>query len=360
MSSSHRPFQPPIRLILTVTIALFALLAATTFAGDNTPVTFSATGFVSEDSENAINACTQNLHTARPKYRKDVILSTFARKEPTSSSAGMLHDVESGLPNLISLKLQRKYNIDTKGRLQYSAFATDIIGEQTTAQHAREITQQKQSQYLISGSVLEMSMRNWDTTYSPNLWQSVKNTAFDYFYLPKYFDSRDRHFSFSLDVREATTGEVVFKRNYHTTGVWKIRRPTDIGFRSARFWDTHYGKNIQKITDRASSDIAHAIHCQPYITHVDTRMGSREVKVLKGANSGLMAGDSLELFQVVVRPNNAYDSYNTHLINSHTHLTLQAVYPSHSIALAHNDTPLNGEYVAIVSPPTELQDEQEI
>lgn len=298
----------------------------------------------------AARACTQNIHATPLKYRNDIVLTAFARRDASTSKAGMLYDVEHGLPHLIGLKLERKYNVNIRTQLRTAASLLYHTNEQRASQHAHELTQRLQAQYIVSGEVIEMSMQRDETTYRADLGQGSINTLFDFFHLPKSWDSRSRHFAFSINVRESTTGQTVFKRNYHTEGVWKIRTPTKVGFTAARFWKTHYGKNIQIIADRAGNDIAHAIHCQPFVIAMDSSPEAHNIKLKSGANSGLAVGDKIELFQVVVRANTEYQSYNTQLVKSNAQVILHEVYPNYSIAMIDENTPLFGEYVGIILP----------
>lgn len=298
----------------------------------------------------AAQACTQNIHATPLKYRNDIVLTAFARRDANTSKAGMLYDVEHGLPHLIGLKLERKYNVNIRTQLHTAAPRLYYDDEQRASQHTHELTQRLQAQYVVSGEVIEMSMQDDETTYRADLGQGSINTLFDFFHLPKSWDSRIRHFAFSINVRESTTGQTVFKRNYHTEGVWKIRAPTKVGFTAARFWKTHYGKNIQIIADRAGSDIARAIHCQPFVIAMDSSPETHSIKLKSGANSGLTVGDKIELFQVVIRANTEYQSYNTQLVKSNTQVVLHEVYPNYSIAILDENTLLFGEYVGIISP----------
>lgn len=331
------------------TIVLLLLFACNGSFAYQTPAK-QTTVYSSADTVNLVPACTQHPQSTQAQYRHNIIMTRFARRDPSFSSAGMLHDAEHGLPNLISFTLQQKYHLDTRAQLPYAALPVNQIGEQGATQFAHELTQKLQSQYFVSGEITDMSMQRPEATYNPNLWQSTKNIAFDFLHLRKNLDSRKRHFAFSINIREGTTGQTIFARNYHTSGVWKIRTPTEVGFNSTRFWRSHYGKNIRAIVDRASGDIARAIHCQPFIVAIDTMPEDNMIKLKSGANNGLAVGDTLELFQVLVRANTEYQSYNTHLIKNNTQITLQAVYPNYSIAILDSTTVLNGRYVGIVLP----------
>src|SRR5690606_6168988 len=125
-------------------------------------------------------------------------------------------------------------------------------------------------------------------------------------------------------------------------------QPMEIGFGSPRFWKSDYGRQISQLVARASDELAAAIECQPYIARIDAHPGQQQVVIHSGANNGLRAGDTLELYQLVMQQaTGEYDKFDTRLIKRNTPVYLTEVYPSHSVANISDEILLHGQYLAL-------------
>lgn len=281
-------------------------------------------------------------------YQKSITITAFPRLESNSSKAGGLHQVEHLLPQLLSQDLQKKHAINTPVQLNRGLVRVDYSNDQRLATQVQGIAQTHRTQFVVSGEVLDMSMSHPKATYDPNLYTRFVSELHDGLGAKTRFDKRDRHFSFQLSLRDGFTGQVLFEKRYATHGIWGIAKPRAVDFASPLFWQSDYGEQIAKLVASASDELARAIHCQPYIARVDARSGQQQIVLHSGANSGLRAGDKLELYQLVVRPiNGAYQLYDTRLVNRNTAIELREVYPSHSVALVDSDSLLDGQYLAI-------------
>lgn len=278
-------------------------------------------------------------------YRKSVAFTLFPRRIAASSSPGRLHQADQQLPALLAEALRNRHNTLTPLQLPHALPSVEQSSERQTAVQAQQLARKHQLQFVVSGEIEDMSLRYPAAAYTPGLYTRVINGIHTHWNSP--LDKRDRVFSFRLQLRDGFTGQLLSANHYQTFGKWKSRNP-DVGFGSPRFWQSDYGKQIRHLVARAADEMALSIHCQPYIARVDSRPGVQEVVIHSGANSGLRAGDRLELYQLVVQQSlSEYQTFDTRLVRRNTPLLLTEVYPSHSVARISDEVLLSGQYLAL-------------
>jgi len=289
-----------------------------------------------------------NTHcpNTRNIYKKSLALASFPRMQPTSSNPGALHQVELHLPMLLGANLHNRHKMLTPLQLQRGLTSADQHGETVAAAQTQQLAQKNRVQFVISGQVNDMSMEFPNTLSSPTHYSRFINGVHNLLHINTRLDKRSRVFSFYLEVRDGITGQRIYNNQYSTFGHWKPEPGTQVGFASARFWQTDYGKQVQHLVAKASDDLAQVIDCQPYMARVDTRPGQNLLVVHSGANNGLRTGDALELYQLVQEPTTGgYQQYDTRLIKRDAQVYLTETYPSHSVAQFADDLLMTGQYV---------------
>lgn len=276
--------------------------------------------------------------------QKSLVITRFLRSSPQTANAGNLFAAESEVPGLIRSQLNENYQSISPGVL-HSSFAAATLSDSQLKQQAQKIARQARTQFVLSGTIDDMSMTAPDTTYNPNLYRQAANAFHDLTHI-KMFDKRTRVLNLSVQLRDGFTGELLFSKQFSTSGIWNKRQP--VGFDSPAFYKTPYGKKIKSLTRKVSKEVAQVIHCQPFMASIDSQPGQAQILLHGGANNGLHAGDTLSLYQVVVVGSNTeYQINETRLVKRETRLHLSEVYPSHSIAQVEGGSYLNGHYLAV-------------
>lgn len=276
--------------------------------------------------------------------QKSLVITRFVRNSPQTANAGNLYAAESGVPELIRAQLSEQYQSIGPSVLP-QGFASTNLTEAQLKQQAQKIARQARTQFVLSGTIYDMAMATPETTYAPNLYRLTANAFHDVTGIEK-FDKRTRTLSMDVQLRDGFTGDLLFNKNYTTTGIWNQRKP--VGFDSAAFFKTPYGKQVVSLTDKISQELAQVIHCQPFMATIDSSPGQAQILLHGGANNGLHAGDNLYLYQVIVVGSNTdYQVADTRLVKRDTRLHLSEVYPSHSIAVVEGGSYLNGSYLAV-------------
>jgi len=277
-------------------------------------------------------------------YLKTLAIASFPRIQVNSSQFGQLARVEQHLPLLLGANLRNRHSLLVPAYLP--AAISNQRGESATAAQAIAVTRQNRVQFMVTGEVDDMSLYSPENTQSPSYFRRFMSGTIDMFNLETKLDKRERVFSFTLQVRDGITGQLVFNNQYKTVGQWNAPANEEMGFASPRFWQTDYGRKVQQLVASASDELAGSIRCQPYISRVDTRPFQQHVVIQSGINNGLRTGDSFDLYQLVYQPiTGEYQQFDTRLIKRNGRVYLTETYPSHSVGQVIDDTLSGGQYI---------------
>lgn len=275
------------------------------------------------------------------QWTKTLTITAMPRLIPHQSNAGNFYQAETHIPKMLAAELDKRIGVESR-LIPQTLISLD---EEKKRRLTQTIAMQQGTQFVLQGEILDMSMRDNSSVYSPGFLQSLRNHFTD-ITLMKFTDNRNRIFSLHLELRDGFTGELLMAESFNTKGIWKNTEP--VGFTSEAVWQSQYGRRIKKLIQNAGSKIAKNLECQPYMARVEVYPGQTELLLQGGANNGLHPGDALKLYQLVVMASpSQYDSYQTRLIKHDLQLELKEVYPSHSLAQLQGDNLLNGQYLAV-------------
>ena len=279
-------------------------------------------------------------------YKKSIAFVSFPRMVPVSSSLGALQQVEQHLPMLIGANLRNRHSMLTPTYLRQSFASANTRGEINAAAQAQALSKQNRVQFFVSGEVDDMTLTFPNTVENPSYYTRFISGAHNFLHINTPLDKRSRVFSFTLEVRDGFTGQVIFSNQYRTFGKWKASPETQMGFGSPRFWETDYGVQVQHLVAKASDEMASAINCQPYMARVDSSPGQQQIVIHSGTNNGMHSGDTLDLYQLVYQPvTGEYQRFDTRLVKRNGRVYLTEIYPSHSIGHVVDETLLSGQYL---------------
>lgn len=279
-------------------------------------------------------------------YQKNLAFFSFPRVKTDSSKVGALYKVEQHLPMLIGANLYNRHGIPAPLQLGNSFASAGERGELDTADQLQTLARQHRAQYFVTGDVDDMSLTYTDSVVDPGLYTRFVSGVHDLFHFNSRLDKRSRVFSFTLEVRDSITGQIVFAKRYKTFGKWNTSADAKEGFASPEFWKTDYGHQVQYLVGKASDELASSLQCQPFMARVDSRMSQDMVVIHSGASNGLQVGDAMELYQLVYEPvTGQYQRYETRLIKKRGKVYLTEVYPGHSVGHVVDEPLLNGQYV---------------
>lgn len=279
-------------------------------------------------------------------YKKSIAFVSFPRAVPLTSNLGALHQVEQHLPLLMGANLRNRHSMLTPTYLRQTFASASTRGELNAAAQAQALAKQNRVQFFVSGMVDDMTLTFPNSVQKPGYYTRFVSGVHNLLHVNTPLDKRSRVFSFTLEVRDGFTGQIIFSNQYQTFGKWKASSDTQMGFGSPRFWETDYGIQVQHLVAKASDDMASAINCQPYMARVDSSPGQQQVVIHSGTNNGMHSGDTLDLYQLVYQPvTGEYQRFDTRLVKRNGRVYLTEIYPSHSIGHVVDETLLSGQYL---------------
>jgi hypothetical protein len=289
---------------------------------------------------------TQCANGDKNLLQKSLLVTAFPRNNPGMANAGELYQVEQLVPQLLSQDLIDKHTAIIPVQLGESLSAASTSNDTQLAMQIQRLARSQHSQLVLSGEIVDMSMAHPEATYNPGLYTRTMNNFFDFIEARNRFDKRDRLFSFQVHLRDGFTGQQVFTKRYDTYGLWT--NTGKVGFGSALFWKSDYGKQVRGVIRKAAKDMGDVIQCQPFMAQIDSRPGQTQIILQSGSNNGLHTGDMLSLYQLVIEGSETqYQQHDIRLVNRNSAIELREVYPSHSVGVINNSTYLTGQFLAV-------------
>ncbi|HWV15032.1 MAG TPA: flagella assembly protein FlgT middle domain-containing protein [Cellvibrio sp.] len=280
------------------------------------------------------------------RLQKSILVTAFPQRHPKDGNAGNLYQAEYQLPELLGRQLAERNSTLLPQQLREALAAPEGGNQTQLAMQAQRLGSHYRSQIILSGEIVDMAMAKSDSTYNPGLYTRFVNGTLDLLGIHSLFDTRDRLFSFQVQLRDGFTGQTLFSKRYDTYGIWNEKKA--VGFGTPRFWQTDYGQQVKGLLKMASAEISEIIHCQPFIAQIDSRPGQTQIIVQGGANNGLHAGDTMALYQLVAQGSDTrYQEHNIRLVSRNAEIELREVYPSHSVGVITTPSYLTGQLLAM-------------
>ena len=251
-------------------------------------------------------ATEQYCHTHMANtYSKSVAITGFELIDPTQTTLGHLGNVDQQLASVISNQLNQvgrvqalnanHLKINPSSQTAPTSFNAQL--QLTQSQNAATLLG---TQYVVSGVIRDLSMTNQDAPYAKK-WDGLLSKV----KIKK--EARVRHFVFDLYVHDGYSGALLFQSRYSAKGTWNVKHHKKVGFATAAFNKTDYGKQVAQLIDKATTDISQVIACQPYVVKIENT--KQNILYLNaGAHSGLRPGDSVSVYktsQIFDREQNA-------------------------------------------------------
>lgn len=295
-----------------------------------------------------------------PGLRKTAVFTLFPRQVPESSRVGRLGNVDSQLPKELAARLYPSRNVlvQTADDIRLDS-DTRLLGDsQLLAYAVQNLADKYNTQYVITGTVVDMSMvspHKYPPAAASRFAKHTSNTVGAWFGRGKS-DDRERNFGFRVVVHDGLTGESIFDKVYNKVGIWNAKFAENTGFGSPRFWQTQYGEVANTLIDQAVSDMGEKLNCQPFMVQAQTVASDNTVYLPAGANQGVQVGNTFELYAQtkLTVPSQALSAYNAHaattikrLQSAGGVLTVTQTYPGYSLATTTSELKMNKQYIAI-------------
>ena len=219
----------------------------------------------------------------KDSYAKSLFVGPFQLQKPEHAQLGGLYQIpEVVSQHFYSYFKQNKRYIDARHlRTRQIAFAdsfTDDI-ESQMLHAARDIAAQYDVQYILFGTINDMSSYNEDNTNTLGVGVTVKK----------------RNYQMQLYVIDGINGETVFQKIYAANSPWPFDATMKLAVTGNNFWSSDYGKLINTYIARSAQDIEDAFACQTSLASVVAVYNNENLVINLGKVNGVRKGDKFKL-----------------------------------------------------------------
>ncbi|UTF58774.1 flagellar assembly protein T N-terminal domain-containing protein [Gilvimarinus sp. DA14] len=277
-------------------------------------------------------------------YSKSLLVTAFNNRKPQSVRVGKLYNAESAIAQTLAERLypQQNLEVQTQPELTLASGNRLLSNHYEVFNAVQLVASQYQTQYVVTGTIEDMSMANPDYFRYNSLGRTGNRvgSTLKSWVGANPADIRERQFSFRLMLHDGVTGTRIFDKTYSTRGLWDADYTAATGFASPGFWATDYGQAADKLLSQAALELGQKALCQPFMAPVKVSARDSQVYVLAGANSGVNVGDTFNIYAEGEAPFANIEHFGTMALApsaykklDHTSAQLQITqtYPGYSI-----------------------------
>ncbi|GAB3486149.1 flagellar assembly protein T N-terminal domain-containing protein [Marinomonas epiphytica] len=254
-------------------------------------------------------------------YKKAVGITGFDLQAPQQARLGELSNIARELPKSLADEINQRGFLRALSATNFALYP-DLINSPTSNNFDGSLSnitlagEKLGVQYLISGVIRDIS---------PVYLRSPDDKDAEAVPL----DSKERKFVVDIYLYDSFSGELLFQERYNESGNWDISDHARVGFGTARFWSTHYGKVVEQAIKKSALDTSEKLRCQPFMANV-FRIENNRIHIDAGSLAGIKQGDKFNVY----RRYEVFDrlqTAQTQLNNANISVTIKQVQPNFSI-----------------------------
>lgn len=259
-------------------------------------------------------------------YIKSVGITGFALQKPQQARLGGLENMPRELPKSFADEVNRQGYLRALSSTNMRIYP-DLINAPTSTNNDGSLTdvarigEELGVQYVVSGvirNISEVHEQHPDEKTPLNALLGWANK-----------EDNERLFEIDLFLYDGFSGALIFQHTYREVGNWDIKETQKVGFGSARFWSSHYGKVVAQTLKTMAIDTSEDLNCQPFVANIFRTQGN-QIYINAGATSGIKKGDQFQVYrryEIFDQLQNA----QTQLNNANINVTITQVQPNFAI-----------------------------
>ena len=217
------------------------------------------------------------------KYSKSIFVGPFDLETREHAQLGAIYNADEIIAQRIFTQLKYKSNkLDPRHVMTQSiAFTDDTHNNQElqTLQIAREIANKYDVQYLLFGTIKNMS----------DFYETTSNLLTD-------TTVHKRRFQMDIYVVDAINQITIMQKQYSALSEWPYSITHKFDLKSNTFWGTDYGRDIDQNINKVVSDVRQALYCQPTMATIIAQFNDQLVMNI-GHRNGVKKGDQFQLIR---------------------------------------------------------------
>ncbi|WP_230369037.1 flagella assembly protein FlgT middle domain-containing protein [Paludibacterium denitrificans] len=214
-------------------------------------------------------------------------------------------DLATALPTELARRLSANPSFAVRNANRLTVLPQATISEPATGWNTvREIGRREDAQFVVSGRVLSTAVTG--KGLRPTLFESNNTSQQGAYYTGPFagllggaikYQPTERQFDTELWVYDALTGALLANERISELGQGDVMPRPVLPFASAGFWQTDYGRAVDRALQRVTQRVADVIGCIPFSARVARVESGNRVYINAGGLDGLSPGDRLLLYK---------------------------------------------------------------
>lgn len=210
---------------------------------------------------------------ANLQLKKELLISPFYIENREQAIAGQLYELDQASTSLFIQKLE-----ESSGSSLIKLLPQSIRQKELSYADRGALQRNYGGRYLLKASLGDVSLgqrvgTNW------TFWSD---------------QDRERFYQLQLELSDIQEQKILFSQTYQTSAIWGFRETTVISPKTQRFWQTDYGKSIERVLNAAAQDVEEALRCETILAGI-TLVNQHKVLLNIGSKQGLKIGDVLTI-----------------------------------------------------------------
>ncbi|MCA1929487.1 flagellar assembly protein T N-terminal domain-containing protein [Rheinheimera sp.] len=210
---------------------------------------------------------------ANLQLKKELLISPFFIENREQAITGQLYDLDQASTKVFIQKLE-----ESSASSLIKLLPQSIRQKELNYADRGALQRNYGGRYLLRASLGDVSLgervgTNW------TFWSD---------------QDRERFYQLQLELSDIQEQKVLFSQTYQTSAVWEFRDTTVISPKTQRFWQTGYGKSIERVLNAAAQDVEEALRCETILADI-TLVQQHKVLLNLGSQQGLKLGDELTI-----------------------------------------------------------------
>lgn len=210
---------------------------------------------------------------ANLQLKKDLLISPFVIDNQEQAIAGQLHDLDDASTGLFIQKLE-----ESSGSSLTKLLPHPIRQKELSYADRSALQRNYGGRYLLKASLGDISLGE-HVGSGLAFWSE---------------QDRERYYQLQLELTDIQEQKVLLSQKYQTSAVWPFRDTTIVSPTTQRFWQSEYGKSIERVLNAAAQDVEEAMRCETILADI-TLVDQHKVLLDIGSKQGLSIGDELTI-----------------------------------------------------------------
>jgi hypothetical protein len=174
------------------------------------------------------------------QLKKELLISPFYIENREQAVNGQLYELDQASTSVFMQKLNESSSSSLLKLLPQAIRQKELNYAERSA-----IQRNYGGRYLLQATLTDVSLgervgTNW------SFWSD---------------QDRERFYRLQLDLSDIQQQKVLLSQTYQTSAIWPFRGTSAISPKTQRFWQTDYGKSIERVLNAAAQDIEEALRC---------------------------------------------------------------------------------------------------